>query len=73
MSLVRLKAKHRRQLDALKKRQLDELRAARLALRPAPGVSSQAGRRPRPGEVDALLQQARSTVSGGLWSMFGGR
>lgn len=73
MDLLKLKAKHKRQREALRKRQVDELRSARAAARPAPTASRVAGRRARPGEVDSIVHQAKSTVSGGLWSLFGGR
>lgn len=71
MNLAKLKAKHQRQLDALRKRQTEEMLSA--TGRAAPHAPFVAGRRARPGEVDALLQKARSTVNGGLWSMFGAR
>lgn len=86
MNLTRLMAKHKRQRDALKRRQLQELAAARAARAVRPPVQSpvkslepareeayrRAGRGAKRAEVVAIVRQAKAVRKEGLWALFGG-
>ena len=84
MDLAKIRAKHKRQRDALKRRQLEELaavRAARSSVQsrvksPEPVKDEsyrRAGRGAKRGEVVAIVRQAKAARKDGLWALFGGR